>query len=116
MSHDKGAGIVHGGIAVGVVEVPVCVDEQLERMRPDLVERLAQMRRGRGHAGIDKQLSIRSDLYHHVAAHALEKKDGVAQLSGLDRGNAARLAQVLDEPRWRRRRNRPGWELRGLLS
>ena len=89
MRNDGGAGSVNPLVAVGVVEVPVGVDEVGDRIRADCVERFGQVRLGGGVAGVDEQLAVFSGKDRDVAADSHELAHIAAEVLALDRSSGS---------------------------
>ncbi len=93
---DGGAGGVNPGIAVGVVVVPVGVDEALDGVGADGEEGLGDLRARGGDAGIDEDLALGAGEHGDVAAGAHEDADVAAKLLGGDLGGGGAFAGLDD--------------------
>ena len=81
---DGGAGRVHPLVAVGVVEVPVGVDEDLDGLGVDGGEGFGELGLAGGVAGVDDELAFFGGEDGDVAAGAEERGDVAAEGSGCD--------------------------------
>ena len=68
MRHDRRAQLSKVAVVVGVVEVPVRVDERLDRRFAQRIERLLQLVPGRLHERVDDDLAVRAVRHDDVAA------------------------------------------------
>jgi hypothetical protein len=71
-------------IAVGVIEMPVCINQVLDRIAAKAVGGFQNSRPGCGNPGIDKYLAVGTRDDSDIAARALENADIAAQLVDLD--------------------------------
>ncbi|MEJ0016946.1 MAG: hypothetical protein WDN25_10320 [Acetobacteraceae bacterium] len=96
--NDRGAERVDPGIAVGVVEVPVRVDQPRDRIGAEFRQRALDIAPRRGDAGIHQQLAIGARQHGDVAARALQHADRAAQLRGGDLRRRRRRMHALHDP------------------
>ena len=71
-------------IAVRVIEVPVCVDQVLDRIAAKAVYGFENSRPGYSDRGIDEYLAVGTRDNRNITARALENADIAAQLVDLD--------------------------------
>jgi hypothetical protein len=81
-------------IAVGVIEVPVRVDEVRDRFGAEIGECLGELGTRHADAGIDQYFAVRSGEDGDVAAGALQHADVVSQPVG---DNGRHRGTVLDQ-------------------
>ena len=93
---DGGAGGVEPLVAVGVVEVPVGVDEVLDGVVGDGGEGLGDLGAGGGEAGVYEELAVGAGEDEDVAAGAHEDADVSAELLGGDFGGGTAGAHLGD--------------------
>ena len=84
-------------IAVGMIEVPMRVDQMLDRIGAEAVCGFENPRAGRGDPGVDEHLAVAAGQDGDVAARALENADIAAQLVDLDRRLRRVVADQLHE-------------------
>jgi hypothetical protein len=84
MRKDGGALLVQPLVAVRVVEVPVGVDQVLDRIAAEVVDGFEDAGARRGDAGIDKQFAVGACRDGDVATRALDVRDIPAQLVELN--------------------------------
>src|SRR6202166_4739857 len=94
LGDDLGAGRMQPFVAVGMIEVPVRVDEMRDRIGAEISKRLGDLRTRYADAGIDKHFSVRARQDGDVSAGALEYADIVSQLV---RNDGRRRGAVLDQ-------------------
>jgi hypothetical protein len=75
---------VNAFIAVGVVVMPVSIDERVGMVLADGADGLKNAWHGRGEAGVNQDVPIWACLQRHVAACALQQIEIVGKLRGLD--------------------------------
>lgn len=92
---DSGSGIVKGKIAVGVIEVPVSIDQIFKRGGVELGEGLQDSRGGGGDATVDNDFSFGARENADVAACAGEHGDAAGEFGDLD-GAAELFAECVD--------------------
>jgi hypothetical protein len=91
---DPGAGRMQPRIAVGMIEMPMRVDEVGNGLVAERGERFGYPRPGNADAGVDHHLAVGAGQHRDVAAGSLQRADVVAQLVGRDRrGRSAVLDQ-----------------------
>lgn len=97
MRDDRRAGSVQPGVAVGVVEVPMGVDQVPDRVG-------AERREGRGDlalrdadSSVDEELAVRAGQDGHVPARAGEDADVSAERLHVDRPRGRGVLDVLDD-------------------
>ena len=66
-------------VAVGVVEVPVRVDQMPDRLGTEACQRLGDLRPRAGNAGVDEELAVRAGEDRDVAARTHQHTDPAAQ-------------------------------------
>ena len=71
---------MHGFVSIGVVEMPVRVDQDLQRSSAEAVHGLLDLWRDGGEARIHENFSIRAAQDHHVSTGAGKQIDIVAEL------------------------------------
>ncbi len=81
---DGGSGGVHPVVAVGVVEVPVGVDQDLNRVGVDGGEGGGKLRLAGGVAGVDEELALSRGEDGDVAASSAQEGDVAAEGSSGD--------------------------------
>ena len=84
-------------VAVGMVEMPVRVDEMRDRLGAEIGQRLGHLRARDADAGVDQHLAVGSGEDRDVAAGAFEHADVVAQLVGHDRRSRGAVLDQADE-------------------
>jgi hypothetical protein len=67
-------------VAVGVIEMPVRVDQVRDRVAADIGQGLGDLRARYTNAGIDKNFTVGAGQHGNVAAGALEYADIISQL------------------------------------
>jgi hypothetical protein len=85
-------------VPVGVVEMPVGIDQQIQRFVIDGRQRRINFGHRAGEARIHQHLSIRAGQHHHVSAGTGQHINVVAQLLGLHwdgRGLRAHLRHAI---------------------
>ena len=103
MRQDVGAGLVEVRVVVGVIEVPVRVDEKGERPRPHRVNRGLELRPRRLHEAVGDELAVRACLDDHVAARPGEHGDSRHERRDRDRNRPHLGADRRQRIGWRRR-------------
>jgi hypothetical protein len=94
MGDDPGAGRVQPFVAVGVIEMPVGVDQVRDRLAAERLQRLGELRTRHTDAAVDQDLAVGARQHGDVAARSFEHADIVAQPVGHDR---RRCGAVLDQ-------------------
>jgi hypothetical protein len=84
VSEDRESRRVQAFVAVGVVEVPVGIDEREGSVLADGGDGLANPGNRGGEARIDQHVALGAGLQRHVAARALQQIDVVVEPGGLD--------------------------------
>src|SRR5882762_7755067 len=91
---DGGARGVKRGVVVGMVEVPVGINDEFQRGVADSVERLLELRPSRRQESVNNELSVGSVEHHDVAARAGEQGEIARQLLRLDGSGPPLRAQT----------------------
>src|ERR1035438_1732401 len=77
-------------ITVGVIEVPVRVDEMFDRIGTETFQRLSNSRTRRGNPGVHQEFAVLSGEHGYVATGTFKHTDIPAQL-GYDNFSRCRL-------------------------
>ena len=97
MRDDLRADRIQPCIAVGVVEVPVRVDQVRDRIGAEIGERLGHLRARDGDAGVHEHLAVGAGQDRDVSTGPFEHADVVAQLVGDDRRDCGAILDETDE-------------------
>jgi hypothetical protein len=97
VADDLGADRMQPFVAVGMVEVPMGVDQMGDGIGPEVGERLGDLRAGDADTAIDQHLAVRAGEHRDVTAGALEYADIVSQLVGDDRRHRRAVLDHADE-------------------
>ncbi|WP_430640250.1 hypothetical protein [Bradyrhizobium diazoefficiens] len=84
-------------IAVGMVEMPVGVDEMGDGIGAETGQRIGELGARHADAGIDQELAVGPGQDGDVAAGAFEHADIVAKPGGRDRRNCRTVLDQADE-------------------
>jgi hypothetical protein len=84
MREDRGALVVQPFVAVGMIEVPMGIDQMFDRVGAEAVGSFQDARLRGGDAGIDKNLAVGARQHGDIATRAFEDADIAAQLVDLD--------------------------------
>ena len=112
MRNDGGALRIQPLVAVGVIEVPVGVDQVGDWIAAEAVDRFEDAAARCGDAGIDKHLAVGARQDGDVAARALDDRDIAAQLMELDGGFCCGVRESGRRCRVARKRLLPRWTMR----
>jgi len=91
---------VDPGVAVGMVIVPVGIDEMLDRIGADGGEGIGDLRARRRDAGVDEKLALWAGKHSDVATRADKHADIAAELLGRDLRFSRVCAGLNDHDRW----------------
>ena len=117
VSDDLCAGRMQPLVAVGMVEMPVRVDEVRDGIGAEVGKRLGDLRARYADAGVDEHFAVRTGQDGDVSAGAFEHADIVSQLVRDDgRNRGAVLDQADEAARLRKRLARRKPSSRGRVS
>ena len=80
LGDDRRAFVMQPVISIGVIEVPVCVDQVPDRIAADARQRIGDRSARHCNSGINQQLSIRTGEHGDIATGAHQHADVSAQL------------------------------------
>ncbi len=84
-------------VAVGVVEMPVSVDQLPDRIGTEACESLENARSCGRYTGIDQELPVVAGQHGHIAARALEHTDIATKLVDPDRSKRSRFPDAVND-------------------